>query len=40
VAWRAMQQRGMATDVSWRRPAMQYAALYKDLAADRRKASA
>ncbi len=39
-AWRAMQMRGMATDVSWRRPAMQYAALYKDLAADRRKASA
>ncbi len=40
VAWRAMQQRGMATDVSWHRPAMQYAALYKDLAAERRKASA
>lgn len=40
VAWRALQHRGMATDVSWRRPAMQYAALYKDLAAERRKASA
>ena len=40
ATWRAMQQRGMATDVSWRRPATQYAALYKDLAADRRKASA
>jgi starch synthase len=40
AAWRAMQQRGMATDVSWHRPAMQYAALYKDLTADRKKQSA
>ena len=29
--WRALQKRGMATDVSWRRPAAQYAALYKTL---------
>lgn len=29
--WRSMQKRGMATDVSWRRPAAQYAALYRSL---------
>lgn len=40
VAWRALQQRGMETDVSWRRPATQYADLYKALTAERRKASA
>jgi starch synthase len=33
AAWRSMQKRGMATDVSWRRPAMQYAELYRTLAA-------
>ena len=32
AAWRALQQRGMATDVSWRRPAGQYADLYRRLA--------
>jgi starch synthase len=32
AAWRSMQERGMATDVSWRRPARQYAALYRELA--------
>jgi starch synthase len=30
--WRAMQRNGMATDVSWRRPARRYAALYRELA--------
>ena len=37
-AWRAMQKRGMAADVSWRRPAVQYAELYRSLAAARGKA--
>ncbi len=32
ATWRAMQKRGMATDVSWRRPAMQYAELFRTLA--------
>jgi len=40
ATWRSLQQRGMATDVSWRRPATQYAELYKALAAEHRKASA
>lgn len=40
AAWRGLQHRGMATDVSWHRPAMQYAALYRDVAAERKKASA
>lgn len=31
AAWRVMQQRGMATDVSWRRPALHYAELYRSL---------
>jgi starch synthase len=31
-AWRTMQRNGMATDVSWRRPARRYAALYRELA--------
>jgi starch synthase len=31
--WRAMQKRGMAADVSWQRPAAQYAALYRALVA-------
>jgi starch synthase len=31
-AWRSLQQRGMAMDVSWRRPARQYADLYRSLA--------
>jgi starch synthase len=35
VAWRSLQERGMATDVGWRRPARQYAELYQALA-DRR----
>jgi starch synthase len=30
--WRAMQRRGMATDVSWTRPAARYAALYREIA--------
>ena len=30
-AWRGMQRAGMATDVSWRSPARQYAELFKDL---------
>jgi starch synthase len=29
--WKKMQTNGMATDVSWRRPAASYAALYRDL---------
>jgi starch synthase len=29
--WRAIQKRGMAADVSWQRPAAQYAALYRAL---------
>jgi starch synthase len=29
--WRGMQQRGMAADVGWRRPARQYAELYRAL---------
>ena len=33
ATWRRVQQHAMATDVSWRRPARQYAALYRDLAA-------
>jgi starch synthase len=32
-AWQRLQQNGMATDVSWRGPARQYAALYRELAA-------
>jgi starch synthase len=32
ATWRALQERGMATDVSWQRPAAQYASLYKSLA--------
>ena len=34
-AWARMQRNGMATDVSWQRPAHQYAALYRDLLARR-----
>ena len=30
--WQQLQERGMATDVSWRRPARQYAELYRFLA--------
>jgi starch synthase len=30
--WRALQERGMAADVGWRRPARQYAELYRSLA--------
>jgi starch synthase len=32
TVWRSLQGRGMATDVSWRRPARRYAELYKALA--------
>jgi starch synthase len=32
ATWRALQQRGMAADVSWQRPARQYAELYRSLA--------
>ena len=32
--WARLQQHGMAADVGWRRPARQYAALYRALAAD------
>jgi starch synthase len=31
TAWRSLQERGMASDVSWRRPARQYAELYQAL---------
>jgi starch synthase len=31
AVWRRMQQNGMAADVSWREPARQYAALYREL---------
>jgi starch synthase len=31
--WRGIQKRGMAADVSWQRPAAQYAALYRSLVA-------
>jgi starch synthase len=30
-AWTRMQRNGMATDVSWRRPASRYAALYREV---------
>jgi starch synthase len=33
AVWRALQKRGMAADVSWQRPAAQYAALYRTLTA-------
>lgn len=33
--WRRLQRNGMATDVSWRHPAQQYAALFHDLLAAR-----
>ena len=35
-AWRRLQHTGMSTDVSWRNRASQYAALYRDVAAERR----
>ncbi|WP_029352674.1 glycogen synthase GlgA [Bosea sp. 117] len=34
-AWRRAQRNAMATDVSWRGPAAQYARLYRDLIAER-----
>jgi starch synthase len=34
--WKAMQKRGMVTDVSWEQPAKQYAALYRELVASSR----
>jgi starch synthase len=33
--WACMQRNGMATDVSWRRPAHHHPALYRDLLAAR-----
>jgi starch synthase len=33
--WRGLQVNGMTADVSWTRPAEQYAALYRDLVAER-----
>jgi len=35
AVWRALQRNGMAADVSWRGPARQYAALYRELVASR-----
>jgi starch synthase len=35
AVWRRLQQNGMRTDVSWRRPAARYAALYRGLLAAR-----
>lgn len=35
-AWRKLQLNGMATDVSWRHQAGRYAALYREVAAERR----
>ena len=35
-AWRRLQHTGMSTDVSWRNRASQYAALYRDVVAERR----
>ena len=37
TTWRSMQERGMATDVSWLRPAKQYADIYTALSHRRRK---
>lgn len=34
--WRRLQSNAMATDVGWERPAKQYAALFRDLVAQRR----
>ena len=34
-AWTRMQRNGMVTDVSWRRPAQLYAAVYRDLLVER-----
>jgi starch synthase len=34
TAWRGLQRRAMATDVSWARPAAKYAELYRSLARD------
>jgi starch synthase len=34
TAWRGLQRRAMATDVSWARPAAKYAELYRSLAGD------
>ena len=35
AAWRQLQLNGLATDVSWRNRAGEYAALYRDLIASR-----
>jgi starch synthase len=34
AAWRSLMRRAMSQDVSWRGPAAEYAALYRELAAD------
>jgi starch synthase len=34
-AWRRLQTHAMGTDVSWRRPAQQYAALFRDVVRQR-----
>ena len=34
-AWRLLQENGMATELSWRGPARQYAQLFRSLLADR-----
>jgi starch synthase len=33
--WHTLQENGMAAEVSWRGPARQYAALYRDLVESR-----
>ena len=35
AVWKSLQMNGMATDVSWKRPARQYANLYRELIASR-----
>ena len=35
--WRRLQRNAMTTDVGWRRPARRYAALYRELASQRRR---
>ena len=35
TAWRGLQRRGMATDVSWARPAARYASLFRTLVEQR-----
>ncbi len=35
ATWTMLQRNGMATDVSWREPARRYAALYREILAER-----